>query len=106
MKLTSVVALSILAMLAAGCEDAPPVRTPVSSVVRVGEPAGVVTRSIAVDTARTDAVARYGSGWIASVDAQQYGRFWVVELRASNGKGLRYTISTADGGIKQRNLFQ
>ena len=30
----------------------------------------------------------------------------VVELRAADGKGMRYAISAADGSIRQRSVFQ
>ena len=56
--------------------------------------------------ARSDASARFGGNWIANVVAQNVGRFWVVELRAQSGAGVRYAISTNDGAIRERSLFQ
>src|SRR5262245_36222766 len=65
-----------------------------------------VSRAGAIASARQDAVRSYGDGWVAAVDAQLRGSFWVVELRSANGAGLRYAISARDGSIRERNTFQ
>jgi hypothetical protein len=65
-----------------------------------------VNRAGAIASARQDAVRSYGDGWVAAVDAQYRSGFWVVELRAANGAGLRYAISARDGSIRERNTFQ
>jgi hypothetical protein len=65
-----------------------------------------VTRDVAVRTARGDAQARFREMWISDVDARRLGHYWVVVLRGPTGAGLRYTISTSDGSIRERNVFQ
>lgn len=93
----------VLAALSSGCEAQPAAKAPRAAAA----PAPDLNRSGAIMTARSDVRARYGNdGWIAWVDAQQLGRYWVVELRSHDGKGLRYAISTADGSIRERRLFQ
>ena len=94
------IALAILAAtFACGCQAEPAPRTapPVQAEMN---------RNAAIHAARSDAVARFGDGWIAWTSAHQLGRYWVVELRAHDGKGLRYAISTNDGSIRQRSVFQ
>ena len=90
----------VLAALSSGCEAEPARRAPAAAA------APDLNRSAAILAARSDARARYGDGWIAWVNAQQLGRYWVVERRAHDGKGLRYAISTADGSIRERRVFQ
>jgi hypothetical protein len=34
------------------------------------------------------------------------GGYWVVELHATNGYGLRYAISARDGSIRERGMVQ
>lgn len=65
-----------------------------------------LTRAGAIQSARQDATRSYGDGWIAQVDAHYRGGFWMVELRAASGAGLRYAISARDGSIRERNTFQ
>jgi hypothetical protein len=87
---------------ALGCEgQTPAARSP-------SEEAGSrqLGREAAVQSARQDAWLRYREIPVSEVGAQLLGGFWIVELRAPNGSGLRYAISTEDGTIKQRNLFQ
>jgi hypothetical protein len=92
----------LLATFACGCAEAPAPRAPATpESVEVD-----IDRATAVRTARRDAASQYGDHWIAWVDATQLGRWWVVELRARNGKGMRYAISTRDGSIRERSLFQ
>lgn len=92
----------VLAILTCGCEAQPAARVPVQR-----EAAAVdITRATAIRAARADAARSFGEGWIAWVDAAQLGRYWVIELRAMNGKGLRYAISLSDGSIRQRSVFQ
>jgi hypothetical protein len=99
-------ALAVLATLAAtfacGCDATPP---PAAPTARVAAPSPDLDRTSALDRARADAASRYGDRWIAWVDVQRLGRYWVVELRASNGKGLHYAIAT-DGAIKERSMVQ
>jgi hypothetical protein len=84
---------------ASGCEAQPAPRAPASAGAEI-------TRAAAIRTARSDAAARFGVDWVATVAAQNFGRFWVVELRAQSGAGVRYAISTNDGSIRERSLFQ
>ena len=100
--LSPAVVLAVLAVFACGCEAEPPARAPVASEADVG-----ITRDIAVKMARSDASARFRElGGISFVDAQPFGRFWVVELHASNGQGVRYAISRNDGSIRQRTMVR
>jgi hypothetical protein len=92
----------LLAAFTAGCEAQPEPKAPPPRAAAPVE----INREVAIRTARTDAQTRYGDGWIAWVDATQLGRYWVVELRAAGGKGMRYAISTSDGSIRQRSIFQ
>ncbi len=84
---------------ASGCEAEPAPRAPAPAEAEV-------TRDAAIRMARSDAAARFGSDWVATVAAQNLGRFWVVELRAQSGAGVRYAISTNDGSIRERSVFQ
>lgn len=65
-----------------------------------------VSRELAVKTARSDAASHFQALSVAATDAHQTGPYWVVELRAPNGGGLRYAISRQDGSIRQRASFQ
>lgn len=91
----------VLAVFTCGCEAPPPKAPPRQESV-----AAEISRDTAIRAARHDAALRFGEGWIAWIDAAQLGRYWVVELRAQNGKGLRYAISLSDGSIRQRSVFQ
>ncbi len=92
----------VLAAFATGCAAHPAPKAPSAQEAAVAD----INRSTAIRTARSDAAARYGDGWIRWVDAQQLGRYWVVELRAPGGQGMRYAIATSDGSIRQRAIFQ
>jgi hypothetical protein len=100
MKHLSIVCAALLAALACGCEAQPAPRAPVAA-----PEAPAMTRDLAIRTARYDAISRFGDGWIAWQDAQKLGRYWVVELRSQNGRGLRYSIAS-DGSIRERNTVQ
>lgn len=91
----------LLAALVSGCAADPPPRA-----AQAEEQVVEINRTHAIRAARSDAAARYGEGWIAWVDATQIGRYWLVELRTVDGKGMRYAISTNDGSIRQRSVFQ
>jgi hypothetical protein len=92
----------LAAAFACGCEAEPPPRAPVKAEADSAE----LTRDAAVDMARRDAAARFGDLGVSFVDAQSLGRFWVVELHARNGPGVRYAISRNDGSIKQRTMVR
>jgi hypothetical protein len=95
---TFVLVLALAAM--AGCDAPRPEPATASSTQRD------VTREAAIQNAQRDAAFRYAEVPIARVDARRLGGFWVIELTAANGSGLRYTISALDGSIRQRNSFQ
>lgn len=99
MKLFLVAGPLLFTFVAVGC--APPAPQPPQSGYTVE-----VTRAEAIRAARDDAAHQYGKGWVANVDATLAGRYWLVELRALDGKGMRYAISARDGGIRQRSMFQ
>ena len=63
-----------------------------------------LSRADAIASAREDASHSYGDGWGARADAQLQGGYWVVELHAPNGYGLRYAISASDGSIRERGM--
>jgi len=65
-----------------------------------------LNRADAIASARQDASHSYGDGWGAQANAQYRSGYWVVELRASNGYGLRYAISASDGSIRERGMVQ
>jgi hypothetical protein len=89
--------------LACGCETEPPPRAPVPADTADVE----VTRDVAVRTARADASLRFRDlGGFSFIDAQPYGRYWVVELHARTGQGVRYAIAKSDGSIRQRSLVR
>ena len=96
-------------LFACGCEAEPapvPRRARASSAADAAIDAEV-TRDVAVRTARADASTRFRElGGFSFVNAQPFGRFWVVELHASNGQGLRYAIAKSDGTIRQRSLVR
>ena len=103
MRILPLLSAAALAVLLAGCEADPPPRAPAASASAEAE----ITRDVAVRTARSDAAARFRElGGFSFVDAQPFGRFWVVELHASNGQGLRYAISRSDGTIRQRSMLR
>jgi hypothetical protein len=91
-------------LLACGCEAEPPPRAPSSAA----DAADVeITRDVAVRTARADASFRFRElGGFSFVDAQPFGRYWVVELHAGGGQGVRYAISKSDGTIRQRSIVR
>jgi hypothetical protein len=91
----------LTAIFACGCEASPSPQAPAPAEAQAPD----MTRDLAIRMARTDASVRYGNGWIAWVDAQKLGRYWVVELRSAGGPGLRYAISI-DGAIKARDMLQ
>jgi hypothetical protein len=93
------VTLSLSAVVV-GCAAAP---TPDAEAPAVDRSLGRVD---AIAVARQDAVASYGDGWIAGTSAQYQGGFWMVELKAAGGAGLRYAISSRDGSIRQRSVIQ
>jgi hypothetical protein len=91
---------AVFASALAGCAAAPSTAAPPAEV------APDVTRDVAIRTARGDAQNRFREMWISDVNARRLGHYWVVELRGPTGAGLRYTISTSDGSIRERNTFQ
>lgn len=95
------VVVAVVASLACGCGAEPAPKAPPSTEV-----AREVTRDVAIRLARSDAALRFGGSSFTSVAAQNLGRFWVVELRAQTGAGVRYAISANDGTIRERSLFQ
>jgi hypothetical protein len=99
MKSLRIAFFAVVAATTCGCEAQPAPRAPSSVEAEV-------TRDAAIRLARSDASVRFGSNWIAFVAAQNLGRFWLVELRAQSGAGVRYAISTNDGSIRERSLFQ
>jgi hypothetical protein len=102
---TSPLAVLLLAGLAfaglAGCEAQQKPAPAVAEAPRDG-----VTRAIAIQNAQRDAAFRYSELRVGRVDARKMGGFWVVELTGVSGAWLRYTISAADGSIRERNLIQ
>jgi hypothetical protein len=101
MKLRMLLSVGVVA-LACGCEAEPPPRAPAPSAAEVE-----ITRDVAVRTARADASARFREiGGFSFINAQPFGRYWVVELHAANGQGLRYAISKNDGSIRQRSMVR
>jgi hypothetical protein len=86
-----------------GCDNPPP-RTAAAGGEARPE---VVDRHFAIASARRDAALQYGGdAWIERTDAHQFGRYWVVELRAKDGAVVRYAISTRTGAIQERALLQ
>jgi hypothetical protein len=81
----------------AGCEAAPPPSSP----HEVRE----INRNTAISSAKLDASVNYNLS-PSNVFAQRFGGFWVVELRAPSGQGLRYAISARDGSIRERSALQ
>ena len=65
-----------------------------------------LNREDAIASARQDAARSYGEGWGGQANAQYRSGYWVVELHAPNGYGLRYAISAADGSIRERGMVQ
>jgi len=65
-----------------------------------------LNRDDAIASARQDAARSYGDGWGKQANAQYSGGYWVVELHAANGYGLRYAISASDGSIRERGMVQ
>lgn len=107
MRILPLLSAAVIAAFACGCEAEPPPRAPVHGGARASADDVEVTRDIAVRTAQADASFRFREiGGIAFVNAHQLGRFWVVELHASNGHELRYAISRNDGTIRQRSMIR
>ena len=100
MKKASLLTFVLLSLNVCACT----VQTEVRSASQPGqaEDQRELTRDGAVTTAKNDAYARYGQGWIAKTDVRKTGRFWIVELRSAKGRGVRYAI-TDDGAIKERS---
>ncbi len=65
-----------------------------------------LNRADAIASARQDAARSYGEGWGGQANAQYRSGYWVVELHAANGYGLRYAISASDGSIRERGMVQ
>jgi hypothetical protein len=102
MKLRALLSVGAVA-LACGCEAEPPPRAPAPSAAADVE----ITRDVAVRTARADASVRFRDlGGFSFIDAQPFGRYWVVELHTRDGQGLRYAISKSDGSIRQRSMVR
>lgn len=96
---TLILTLSFAALL--GCE---PQKPPVAAAAPVQDDS--VDKTSAIQQAQRDAAFRYAEVQVSRIDARRQGGFWVVELTAMNGSGLRYTISAQDGSIRQRSMFQ
>src|SRR5262245_58883173 len=97
----SLVLAGLFALTLAGCAGS---STP--DEARAPSAARDVNRTVAIQSARQDASRSYGDGWITAVNAQYLAGYWVVELRAASGGGIRYAISARDGSIRERNVFQ
>ena len=100
--LTRAIALAVPLIAAGssiGCSEKPPPET-AQSVQRY------VDREAAIASARQDASVNYREVWVSEIEAQRQGSFWVVELRSAGGPSLRYAISTQDGSIRERRMFQ
>ncbi|MFO0593532.1 MAG: hypothetical protein U0441_38685 [Polyangiaceae bacterium] len=93
--------LVLAAAASTGCDAQKPAAQ--SPVVASHE---AISRSDAIQNAQRDAAFRYAEVSVVRVDARRLGAYWVVELAAANGSGLRYTISAHDGSIRERNTFQ
>jgi len=105
MRIFPIFSALLVAALTLGCEADPPPRAPLASASPEAEPE--ITRDVAVNMARSDAATRFRDlGGVSFVNAQSLGRFWVVELHAASGQGLRYAISRNNGAIKQRTMVQ
>jgi hypothetical protein len=95
---TPIVLASVL-----GCEAEPP-RTPVAAVSQEDVE---ITRDAAVRMARADAALRFRDfGGVSFVNAAVQGKYWVIELHAANGQGLRYAIARSGGAVKERTLVR
>lgn len=99
---TLLIVSALLAVPVLGCEAEPPPRAPDAASA---EPE--ITRDVAVKMARTDAATRFRDfGTVSFANAQSLGRYWVVELHATSGQGLRYAISRNDGAVKERTMIR
>ena len=85
---------------AAGCaNEAPAARAPQTATRSVG-------RGDAIAEAQQDAAQRFGERAAGVQQAMRVGGLWIVELHRQSGGTLRYAISTQDGSIPERNMFQ
>ena len=85
--------------MAIGCaESAPEAETP----VQVEQQS--LKREDAIARARHDAALRYGAIAGGEAITNRAGDFWIVELRGLGTGSVRYTISSQDGSIRERNL--
>ncbi len=91
---------AILAAALGGCAASPP------DEARAPAPLRELNRADAIASARQDASRSYGDGWDKQADAQYRSGYWVVELHAASGYGLRYAISASDGSIRERGMVQ
>jgi hypothetical protein len=104
MRIAPVFAIPIVVASAFGCEAAPP-RTAEGAASQEADVE--ITREAAVKMARTDAALRFRDfGGVSFVNAAMLGKYWVVELHATNGQGLRYAISRSGGAVKERTLIR
>lgn len=105
MRISLLFASLIVAASALGCEAEPPPRAPLAPASREVE--GEISRSAAVDMARSDAARRFRElGGISFVNAEALGKYWVVELHAAGGQGVRYAIARNGGAVKERTLIR
>jgi hypothetical protein len=95
--LFSVAALALVG--AAGCATEAPARAPQTAMRSVG-------RGDAIAEAQQDAAQRFGERAAGVQQAMRVGGLWIVELHRQSGGTLRYAISTQDGSIRERNMFQ
>jgi hypothetical protein len=104
MRIALLLPIPIVVACALGCEAEPP-RTPAAAVSQEADVE--ITRDAAVSMARADAALRFRDfGGISFVNAAAQGKYWVVELHATNGQGLRYAISRSGGAVKERTLIR
>ena len=101
MRTALTVTAPLVAALACGCEETPAPQAPGGEAQ-----AQEITRSTAVDMARRDAALRFSQLRVSSVNAQPVGKFWLMELRDPEGRGVRYGISKYDGSIRERTMVE
>jgi hypothetical protein len=80
----------------AGCADQRPSQAPFATEISSAD---------AVQAARRDAAYRFSLTDVSAVAVSRAGRYWVVDLRANDGAGLHYAIST-DGSIRERRTLR
>jgi hypothetical protein len=91
------VSVALIALALSGCAELPENTAPA---------APEITREAAVAAARRDAESHFHitvpqGGALAN----RTGRYWIIDLRAPDGGGLHYAIST-DGAIRERRFIQ